>query len=354
MQLRFIAHVVALTGVATAVASCGGDAPTVIPPGVAEISIDVPARALVRHDTARVTAVVTDGAGQPLANVPVTFSAETPELVEVTASGLITALAPGAAVVRATAGEVSATATLHISELPDPDPTATDAVIVRESFDAMTTAADLRSASFLQNGAISIVPGRSGNAVRFSYSTASPTNEVEYWFGGWNSPTPVSDVYVKYAYRLSPGADPTCGNRNMSGFKWFMALRTDGPRYTMGVSNLPGGPAEASPQAGLEFTSHDNSSAEQPSPHLQNISKSPRFGTTNDGQWHTYTLHIVTADGGYEQIWVDGMLVLDSRRGAYDHDAAGIAFVRFPGNMVSMPSGCDFTVDVDDFTVWRR
>jgi len=87
---------------------------------------------------------------------------------------------------------------------------------------------------------------------------------------------------------------------------------------------------------------------------MQNISKAKTFKTTADGNWHEYTLHVVTGNGGYEQIWVDGLLVLDNSSYHYDHDPAGIGMIQFPGTLVQWFSGCDFTVDVDDLAVWHK
>ena len=127
-------------------------------------------------------------------------------------------------------------------------------------------------------------------------------------------------------------------------------------RYTMGIGNLSNGPTGRE-NLGTEFSSHDNTSTREPNPFLSNVNNSIRFNTTNDGQWHKYTLHVVTSLGdgtGYEQIWVDGALVLDNSAFRYDHDPAGIAMVQFPGALVQWFSGCDFTIDIDDFVAWRK
>ena len=135
--------------------------------------------------------------------------------------------------------------------------------------------------------------------------------------------------------------------------KWFMPWRSVNPRYTMGVGLLTGGPVGFE-NTGLEFSSHDNSSSAMPNPFNQNISKAKTFKTTADGGWHEYTLHIVTGTGGYEQIWVDGLLVLDNRSYNYDHSAEGISLFQFPGAMVAWYAGCEFTIDVDDLAVWHK
>jgi len=63
---------------------------------------------------------------------------------------------------------------------------------------------------------------------------------------------------------------------------------------------------------------------------------------------------VVTGNGGYEHIWVYSLLVLDNSYYHYDHSSQGISLVQFPGTMVQWYSGCEFTVDVDDFVIWHK
>ena len=127
-----------------------------------------------------------------------------------------------------------------------------------------------------------------------------------------------------------------------------MPWRAVGYRYTMGVGML------VSPA--WQFNSHDNTSTRQPNPVGQNISQTPRFDTVNDGQWHEYTLHIKTTSPAGEQIWIDGILVLDDFAAGYDHSAEGISLVQFPGLVVDgIPdSAHNFTIDIDDFVIWHK
>ena len=238
----------------------------------------------------------------------------------------------------------SGTLTGNNVERTAPEPTGSDVILWQDDFDG---AAPL--SQYATRGSIQLIGGRSGQAVRFAYSSSSYDNLLEKTF-------PITtDIYFRFWYRLSPGADPTCGERGDSGMKWFMAWRPDpGPRYTMGVGHLDGGPVSAQPNLGNEFTTHDNSSTQMPNPFLSNINKSLRFSTTNDGTWHEYTLHIVTGNGGYEQIWIDSVLVLDNSSYNYDHSSTGIELVQFPGTVVNWFSGCDFTIDVDDFVIWHK
>lgn len=230
-----------------------------------------------------------------------------------------------------------------------PEPAASDVMLLRDDFNQPTVA--LQLAPYASAGAFSrVTDGHSGEALRVSYNSNSwNTNTIDRALS-----SVATDAYYRYWYRISPGADVSCGGVNSSGFKWFMAHRPEGGlRYTNGVSRLPGGPTGFQ-NVGLEFSVHDNSSLRQPNPFMSNVDKSKRFNTTNDGQWHKYTLHIVTGNGGYEQIWIDDLKVLDSQAYNYDHSAIGIERIALPGTMVQWASGCDWWIDIDDIAVWHR
>lgn len=229
-----------------------------------------------------------------------------------------------------------------------PEPGASDVIVFQDDF-------DLRNdfASYATRGALSLVSGRSvgGKAVRFSYSPRDDDNLIERTF-------PASgDIYFRFWYRITPpGAVPYAG-RTGSGLKWFMPQREVGLRYTCGTSLLGVAPTTPGyPSSPWEFGCHDNTSARAPSPFGQNIAKTPRFNTTNDGNWHKYTLHIVTGSGGYEQIWIDGIKVMDTFGLGYDHSSEGISMIQFPGLVVDgIPSASfNFAVDIDDLAIWRK
>jgi hypothetical protein len=233
---------------------------------------------------------------------------------------------------------------------PAPEPGANDVILLQDDFNRPTVAAQL--APYASAGAFTrVTDGHSGEALRVSYQSSSwNTNTIDRALS-----SVATDAYYRYWYRLSSGADVSCGGKNSSGFKWFMTHRPGdvAPRYTHGVTRLPGGP-RGFENVGLEFSTHDVSSTREPNPFQSNINKSKRFNTTNDGQWHEYTLHVVTGNSGYEQIWVDGVKVLDSKGFGYDHSAVGIESISFPGTMVQWFSGCEFTIDVDDLVVWHK
>jgi hypothetical protein len=244
----------------------------------------------------------------------------------------------------ATSSSINVTAAPPVGA--SPEPAAGDVILIQDNFER---AAGSIASGYSTRGSVSATTGNGGgSAIRFNYSNGDSDNLIEKSFAE------TKDIYIRYWYRLSPNADPTCGGHNGSGFKWFMTWRgqwdTPLPRYTMGVGNLDG----SGNNAGLEFSTHDNGSTAMPNPFLQNKTKTPRFATTRDGQWHKYTLHVVVGAGGYEQIWVDGTLVLDSSGFGYDHNANGIAMIQFPGAVVDFTGCANFTVDVDDFVVWHR
>jgi len=234
-----------------------------------------------------------------------------------------------------------------VTEIPAPEPAAGNTILWQDDFNKATLSELI--APYATAGAQQLISdGHSGQAIRFPYTSGSWDNLIEKSFDT------TTDIYFRYWYRLSSGADPTCGGKGPSGFKWFMPWRTTTTlRYTMGVGNLPGGP-NGNQNTGLEFSSHDNTSSNEPNPFMQNVSKAKTFRSTADGSWHKYTLHLVTGNGGYEQIWVDGSLVLDNSSYHYDHDPNGIGLIQFPGTMVQWFSGCDFTVDVDDLVIWKK
>src|SRR4051812_39662134 len=175
----------------------------------------------------------------------------------------------------------NAPSSLQSSSETAPEPGPSDEILLQDSFDRATIADQL--AGYGSAGDFALTSGHSGNAVRVSYNPDSwNTNTFGTSLSGI-----AADAYYRYWYRLSAGADPTCGGKNWSGFKWFMTHRNNNVRYTHGVSSLTGGPP-GHENVGLEFTTHDQSSVKEPNPFAQNVNKTKPFNTTNDGRWHEY------------------------------------------------------------------
>jgi len=328
---------------------------TAVPPvPVASVTVSPTTASVQVGSTQQYTAVTRDASGNVLTGRPITWTSNATGVATVSGSGLGTGVATGSATITATSGTASGTANITVTAPPPPpsgsapEPGGSDVVLLQDNFDRTSLSSLL--APYVTRGTMGLVTdGRSGQAVRFLYTGASSDNLLETTF-------PITtDIYFRFWYRSSPGADPSCQGQNDSGFKWFMAWRPGtAPRYTMSVTNADGVPYQGRPNAGLEFTSHDQSSTNEPAQFLSNINHNIRFSTTNEGNWHKYTLHIKVGTGGYEQIWVDDTLLLDNSGMGYNHDATGISLIQFPGTMVRWFAGCDFTVDIDDLVVWHK
>ena len=209
-------------------------------------------------------------------------------------------------------------------------PRAGDPIVFQDNFDSYGYASNLRR-NYARAGAISLAAGRSGTAVRFSYSSGSTYNLLE------RSLPAAGDLYVSYWYRTSPGADPSNAGTNRWGLTMLRAERATGGRWQVSVA-----------RSALLFGIDDSSMPNV----YQNLTQSPRFGTTNDGAWHQLTARLVGAPGGYALVWVDGVLVTDTRGLGYTHPAGGVALLRFPGELAASPR-TPFTIDIDDLVVWR-
>ena len=315
---------------------------------VASVTISPATATITVGQTQALTTTLRDSSGNVLTGRTVAWTSSNSSVETVTGSGTVTGVAQGTATITATSEGVNGTASITVNPIPPPppppgsgpEPAIGDVILVQNSFDAATLTDQL--VGYATAGSISrVTDGHSGAAVRFSYSPGNDDNLIEKTF-------PVmQDGYYRFYFRTSPGALPYSG-RTGSGIKWFMPWRAVGYRYTMGVGML------VSPA--WQFTSHDNTSTQQPNPFGQNISQTPRFDTVNDGQWHEYTLHIKTTSPAGEQIWIDGILVLDDFAQGYDHSPEGISMVQFPGLVVDgIPDAAhSFTIDIDDFVIWHR
>lgn len=81
---------------------------------VVQVDVSFPATTLVQGRTLTATVTARDETGQPVPGRVATFSTSTPTIVSVTAGGLVTALAPGNAVVSARLDGITGSATLTV------------------------------------------------------------------------------------------------------------------------------------------------------------------------------------------------------------------------------------------------
>jgi hypothetical protein len=249
-----------------------------------------------------------------------------------------------------------------------------DVILLQESFNKATVALQLTGYPHAGNFT-RVTDGHDAEAVRVTYDTNNwDTNTFSM-----DLASVTTDAYYRYWFRTSVGADPTCKGQNFWGLKWLMMHRPNdiAPRYDHGVSN--GGGPTGWDNTGLEFSTSDKSTIgtahpQPPTNFAQNVNKSVRFNTTNDGQWHKYTIHVVTnlPNGkGYEQLWIDDIKIIDTQYGqpssivggvpadgippgGYDHSPIGVQNISLPGTMIKFFPGCDWTVDIDDLVVWHK
>lgn len=125
--------ILAVTGFALSVAACGSYGTSVVegnkpPAHVASVSLTVPL-SLITGQTARAVAVPKDANGAALSGRAVSWFTSSAAIASVTDSGLVSAVAPGSAVVSAVSEGVSGQATIGVTP-PTPTPIATVTVVV--------------------------------------------------------------------------------------------------------------------------------------------------------------------------------------------------------------------------------
>lgn len=110
-------RIVLLLGSVSLVAACGADAPTAPAPAAA-VSVRPASLVMKIGDTATVTASVTDAKGVALPNRGVTWSIADQTVAQVTALGVLTALASGQTTITATSEGKTATASVSVLSPP--------------------------------------------------------------------------------------------------------------------------------------------------------------------------------------------------------------------------------------------
>ncbi len=128
--------ILAVTGFAVSVAACSSYGTSVVevnktPARVASVSVTVPS-SLTAGQTARCAAITKDANGAVLTGRPIAWFTSSASIASVTNSGMISAVAPGTAVVSATSEGVAGQATVAVVP-PAPTPIATVSVAVSPS-----------------------------------------------------------------------------------------------------------------------------------------------------------------------------------------------------------------------------
>lgn len=98
------------------ISACSGGDPTTNPPPVATLSVSPPEADLVTNETRQLSAVALDGDGNTLADRAITWKSSSTEVALVTPAGLVTAVAPGSAMITATSEGKSGSAMIKVRE----------------------------------------------------------------------------------------------------------------------------------------------------------------------------------------------------------------------------------------------
>src|SRR5712675_1819626 len=146
------AFMLTVTGLVLAVAACSSYGTSVVEVSktqaqVASVSLFIPS-SLAAGQKARAIATPKDANGAPLTGRPITWYTSSASIASVTDSGVISAMAPGTAVVSAVSEGISGQATMAVTP-PAPTPVATvsvavnpAAVLVGQTAGATATVAD--------------------------------------------------------------------------------------------------------------------------------------------------------------------------------------------------------------------
>ncbi|MFN2315878.1 MAG: putative Ig domain-containing protein, partial [Gemmatimonadales bacterium] len=103
------------------VASCGGDGPTRPSSTVASVSLSaVGSTTLSIGQTVQLRAQAKNAAGQLIPGVTFGWTSESPNVAQVSPTGLVTAISAGTAVIRASTGDRSAQVTVTVVQPPPP------------------------------------------------------------------------------------------------------------------------------------------------------------------------------------------------------------------------------------------
>lgn len=190
-------------------------------------------------------------------------------------------------------------------------------------------------------GGVTPTTGRSGGALRITYSMSDYSAAIETSF------PETAHIYVTYWYRTDPGFDPCENDNTGSGMKWFTLWRETAARQTWGAGCL----TFPTPT----FSTHDNSSPDQPNPPTVaagTAGPADAWSRGNDGGWHRYSIEALTGDQGFERAWLDGALLFDSAGKGWHRSDAGFVLTKFPSDKVAAPLTTHY-VDIDDFDSCR-
>ena len=308
---------------------------------------------------------------------------------------IITAVARDAAGNTTTSSSVSVTVSNTISSVTaEPSYTGSDKLIAVDNFDSYTAITgagttftsrypiyrvlDKSDSSVPISNLVSLVSGRTGNAVRLSYGGANGASDIIVGtegrldsIGQWNGTLPeVAGPYSHFLFttwiRFSPGADPGADPIG-SGVKGVMFWHTGNQRY------------QHSPHRLMDYVGgrYNETHWDVGPPHPPNSTtglnhwktfdgRAPTFAPYADGNWHRFTTEVYAGNPTHqgERWWLDGVLVFDNVDNVgnlnwgtdytYTYPITHwMVFGNYARGTVAAASPA-FTVDFDDWTAWTN
>jgi hypothetical protein len=358
---------------------------------VASISVAITPSTLVAGQTAKAVAFARDSLGNTLTDRTFTWASSTPSVATVSTSGVVTAVANGAATITATSDGKLGTASLTVGATT-PTPAAplspnepaynstTGVLMFRDPMDEYTTPHDMwiststaisfKQAPFGEDvDSLTLVTGRgdTGKALRMIYSGHYQDSQNWDLVNAPQLPDTTTHYYSYYARVTVAGAMPLGG----MPVKWFMAWHPTGNRVEWDTHDYL--PCSVYPTNGAHtiWQVYDNGATSCQG----NQPIGPYPDDVFDGQWHRYTYQYrpnTTAGSrdGVARMWLDGVKVIDisaaacgiTPAGGYktwceadDIDAlntVGVGYLRFGGPLTKETP--PFTIDIDDFVWWHQ
>jgi hypothetical protein len=355
-----------VTGAAVLTVTAPPPPPPPPPAAVATVAVSLGLPTLAPGQTTQATAIARDSSGDVLTNRTTLWTSSVPTIASITTTGLVTAVNPGAAIIRAAVDAKSATATLTVA-VPQPpldtthppptpghpnEPTGFTQLSPTLSGDSvpLTVYGPNSGAAYelgwVQGGTItqqidSAVPFTSKKVLQAFFPsgfiggsgpthtwTASSTNP-QSWPGGTPSRSPLS-LYLSFWYKISPNFPINLvankityehlGDHPVTGV--MLGASSDYPLDANGIAHLVQNgatqytaavyPVIAFQQVEIDGTHFDGVGTNQ-----MWFSVAPEsLKLVKRGQWHHWEVLVIReSDGGHgdgtAKLWLDGNLIIN-------------------------------------------
>jgi hypothetical protein len=316
-RIRRCFSTVALAGAACAALAACDSAGLTTPPQDTEPDANAEAKLLITpasHDfeatgeQIRLEVTLRDPDGDPVSATDVAWTTSNPDVATVGADGTVTARSVGAALIRASVGDASATSDIEVlGSSPPPSPSGSREPegyrpITDRAFDARDDGGwHYNTSSRFTIGTRNDAPRsccRVGEA-RFEAGFNGGSSPVTTWtsFGGSGH----TEIYISFWLRLSDNWQGHSSGVNKVGFAW---IHGDASVY---FSAQGGGSGSLRPQIRLQAVPDG----------ARNLDANATSVAIDRGRWHHWEVQLIANSGGnangVARLWLDGTLVSDHR-----------------------------------------